>query len=143
VAAIRLRRGTADEAHALVCRAKALVDQVGLAAAATRFHDATCDFRDRDQYIFVFDRQGVYQVFGSTPAMVGKTVNDVRGLDGPFVLREFFAAAQRGGDWVDYEVVNPVTGVVDEKTSFILPLGPERIIGCGVFKPKGGFGLQQ
>jgi len=33
--------------------------------------------------------------------------------------------------------------VVDEKTSFILPLGPERIIGCGVFKPKGGFGLQQ
>jgi hypothetical protein len=44
---------------------------------------------------------------------------------------------------VDYEVVNPVTGVVDEKTSFILPLGPERIIGCGVFKPKGGFGLQQ
>ena len=143
VAAIRLRRGTADEAHALVCRAKAVVDQVGLAAAAARFHDATGDFRDRDQYIFVFDRQGVYQVFGSTPAMVGKTVNDVRGLDGPFVLREFFAAAQRGGDWVDYEVVNPVTGVVDEKTSFILPLGPERIIGCGVFKPKGGFGLQQ
>jgi len=89
VAAIRLRRGTADEAHALVCRAKALVDQVGLAAAAARFHDATGDFRDRDQYIFVFDRQGVYQVFGSTPAMVGKTVNDVRGLDGPSCCASF------------------------------------------------------
>lgn len=142
VAAIRLRRGTADEAHAMVCRAQALVEQVGLAAAAARFHDAKGDFRDRDQYIFVFDRQGVYQVFGSTPERVGKTVHDVPGLDGTLVLREFFAAAQRGGDWVDYEVVNPVTGVVDEKTSFILPLGADRVIGCGVFKPKGGFSLQ-
>jgi len=43
---------------------------------------------------------------------------------------------------VDYEVVNPVTGAVDEKTSYILPLGSERVIGCGVFKPKGGFSLQ-
>ncbi|QXL83398.1 methyl-accepting chemotaxis protein [Comamonas sp. NLF-1-9] len=143
VAAIRLRRGTADEAQALVYRALELVNQVGLAAAADRFHDTTSDFLDRDQYIFVFDRQGVYQVFGATPAMVGKTVNDVRGLDGPYVLREFFAAAQRGGGWVDYEIVNPVTRVVDEKTSFIQPLGPEHIIGCGVFKPKGGFGLQK
>jgi len=142
VAAIRLRRGTADEAHALVCKAQALVERMGLAAAAARLHDPAGGFRDRDQYIFVFDRQGVYQVFGSTPAMVGKTVHDVRGLDGPFVLREFFAAAQRGGDWVDYEVVNPVTGAVDEKTSFILPLGTDRVMGCGVFKPKGGFSLQ-
>ena len=81
-------------------------------------------------------------MFGSTPGNVGKSVFDVRGLDGDFVLREFFAAAQRGGGWVDYEVVNPVTGAVDEKTSYILPLGSERVIGCGVFKPKGGFSLQ-
>ena len=142
VAAIRLRRGTADEAHALVCRAVQRVEQRGLAAAAQEFHDPAGAFRDRDQYIFVFDRKGVYQVFGSTPERVGKTVHDVPGLDGALVLREFFAAAQRGGDWVDYEVVNPVTGAVDEKTSFILPLGTDRVIGCGVFKPKGGFSLQ-
>jgi methyl-accepting chemotaxis protein len=142
VAGIRLRRGTADEAYALVARAAALVEQAGLARAAVQFHDPSGAFRDRDQYIFVFDRSGTYQVFGSTPGNVGKSVFDVRGLDGDFVLREFFAAAQRGGGWVDYEVVNPVTGAVDEKTSYILPLGSERVIGCGVFKPKGGFSLQ-
>ncbi|HAU57297.1 MAG TPA: hypothetical protein DCW87_06805 [Comamonadaceae bacterium] len=118
------------------------MEQRGLAAAAQEFHDPAGAFRDRDQYIFVFDRKGVYQVFGSTPERVGKTVHDVPGLDGALVLREFFAAAQRGGDWVDYEVVNPVTGAVDEKTSFILPLGTDHVIGCGVFKPKGGFSLQ-
>ena len=142
VAAIRLRRGTADEAHAMVCRAAQLVQQSGLAAAVQQFHDPAGGFRDRDQYIFVFDRHGVYQAFGSSPERVGQTVHDVPGLDGTLVLREFFAAAQRGGDWVDYEVVNPVTRVVDEKTSYILPLGTDRVIGCGVFKPKGGFSLQ-
>ena len=93
-------------------------------------------------YLFVFDRQGVYQVFGSTPDRVGKTVYDVRGLDGDHILREGFAAAERGGDWIDYEVVNPVTSMVDEKTSYILPLPDGRLLGCGVFKPKGGFSLQ-
>lgn len=82
-------------------------------------------------------------MFGSSPERVGKTVHEVPGLDGDLVLREFFAAAQRGGDWVDYEVVNPVTKVVDEKTSFILPLGQTQVIGCGVFKPKGCFHLEQ
>ena len=58
------------------------------------------------------------------------------------MIREGFAAADRGGGWIDYEVVNPVTGVVDEKTSYILPLGADRLVGCGVFKPKGGFSLK-
>jgi len=104
-------------------------------------HDPQGGFLDRDLYLFVFDRNGVYQVFGSTPDRVGKTVHDVRGLDGAHVLREGFAAAERGGGWIDYEVVNPVTGVVDEKTSYILPLSDTQLIGCGVFRPKGGFKL--
>ena len=40
-------------------------------------------------------------------------------------------------------VVGKVTKVVDEKTSFILPLGQTQVIGCGVFKPKGCFHLEQ
>jgi methyl-accepting chemotaxis protein len=141
VASIKLRRGTADEAYAMVRRGYDLIKQVGLAAAARQFHDQNGDFRDRDLYIFVFDRCGVYDVFGSTPASVGKTVFDVRGLDGDHVIREGFAAADQGGGWIDYEVVNPTTGVVDAKTSYILPLSDDRLIGCGVFKPKGGFSL--
>jgi len=141
VASIRLRRGTADESFAMVRRGLDLVNQRGLSTAAAQFHDPQGGFRDRDLYIFVFDRHGVYQAFGSTPASVGKTVHDIRGLDGNHVLREGFAAAERGGGWIDYEVVNPVTGVVDEKTSYILPLDRDHLIGCGVFKPKGGFNL--
>ena len=142
VASIKLRRGTSDEAYAYVSRARELIEQIGLGAAAPQFHDQQGSFRDRDLYVFVFDRDGLYQVFGSTPDKVGQTVFDVKGLDGNHVLREGFGAADAGGGWIDYEVVNPVTGVVDEKTSYILPLGQDRLIGCGVFKPKGGFSLR-
>ncbi len=141
VASIKLRRGTADEAYAMASRGHQLVLRVGLGAAAKQFHDPHGAFRDRDLYIFVFDRRGVYAVFGSTPENVGKTAYDIRGLDGDHVIREGFAAADAGGGWIDYEVVNPTTGIVDEKTSYILPLSGEQLIGCGVFKPKGGFHL--
>jgi hypothetical protein len=142
VASIKLRRGTADEAYAMVKRGFDVIQRDGLASAARQFHDPHGAFRDRDLYIFVFDRKGRYDVFGSTPDRVGKTTYDVRGLDGAHVIREGFAAAERGGGWIDYEVVNPTNGIVDEKTSYILPLDNERLIGCGIFKPKGGFNLR-
>ena len=142
VAAIKLRRGTADEALAMVQRGFQLVKQLGLGAATPQFNDPHGGFISRDLYLFVFDRKGYYKVFSSTPANVGKRVHDIRGLDGDHVLREGFGAAEAGGGWIDYEVVNPVTNMVDEKTSYILPLSEDLLIGCGVFKPKGGFKLQ-
>ena len=142
VATIKLRRGTADEAYAMVQNGFNLVKQIGLSAATTQFNDKNGDFISRDLYLFVFDRHGVYKVFSSTPGNVGKRVHDIRGLDGEHVIREGFGAAERGGGWIDYEVVNPVTDVVDFKTSYVLPLGEDLVIGCGVFKPKNGFKLQ-
>ena len=141
VSSIKLRRGTADEAYAMVRHAVERISEVGFTPAATQFHDQHGAFRDRDLYIFVFDRQGYYKVFGSTPTSVGKRVHEIPGLDGEHVIREGFAAAERGGGWIDYEVLNPSNGVVDEKTSYILPLSETLLIGCGFFKPKGGFKL--
>jgi methyl-accepting chemotaxis protein len=142
VSTLKLRRGTADEAYAMVQRGLALVKKIGLSAATTQFNDPHGSYISRDLYLFVFDRRGVYKVFSSTPGNVGKRVHDIRGLDGDHVIREGFGAAEQGGGWIDYEVVNPVTNVVDLKTSYILPLSEDLLIGCGVFKPKNGFKLQ-
>ena len=133
VAAIKLRRGTADEAFDMVQRGFQLVKQLGLGAATPKFNDPNGGFISRDLYLFVFDRQGYYKVFSSTPANVGNRVHEIRGLDGDHVIREGFGAADAGGGWIDYEVVNPVTDQVDEKTSYVLPLSADLLIGCGVF----------
>jgi hypothetical protein len=141
VAGVRLRRGSADEAHAFVQRAQAFIKAHGMAAAVAEFHKplGQTPFRDRDLYIFMFNRQGVYQAFGSNPERIGWTVHQVPGLDGKLVLARGFGAVDQGGGWIDYEVVHPQTKVTEEKVSYVEPLTADTLIGCGVFKPKGGF----
>lgn len=141
VSGVKLRRGSADEAYEMVRRAQTFIEDKGLAAALTEFHKplGATTFRDRDLYIFAFDRQGKYSAFGSNPERVGWTVHQVPGLDGDLVIQRGFRAADQGGGWIDYEVVHPVTKAVEEKTSYVEPLTSDTLIGCGVFKPKGGF----
>ena len=110
-------------------------------AALEEFHKplGQSQFKDRDLYIVGFDRQGKYQMFGSSPERVGTTTHQTPGLDGDLVVRLGFAATSAGGGWVEYEVVHPLTKVVEEKVSYMLPLTENTLIACGVYKPKGGF----
>ncbi|WP_395702611.1 methyl-accepting chemotaxis protein [Aquabacterium sp.] len=137
VASIRLRQGSADEAKALVERAFALVKSRGLAAAHATLHDAGSGYVDRDLYIFVVDRQGTYRVHGAKPAMEGKRVHEVPGINGDKFVEDAFAAAGGTGGWIDYDIVNPGTGAVQPKASFVVQLDPQLVIGCGVYRQTG------
>ena len=91
---------------------------------------------DRDLYVFVVDRQGVYRVHGSRPVMEGKRVHEVPGIDGDRFVREAWAAAeadQGEGGWVEYDIINPESGQVQPKASFVVPLDQRQLIGCGVY----------
>ena len=43
-------------------------------------------------------------------------------------------SADGGGGWIDCDIVNPETGVVQPKTSFIQPLDGKDFVGCGVYR---------
>jgi hypothetical protein len=135
VLGVRLRRGSADEAYALVKRAQAFLKTHGIQAAVAEFHrpSGKTEFRDRDLYIFAFDRTGLYKIFGSNPERIGTTTYEVPGLDGDLVLNRGFEAADGGGGWIDYEVVHPQTNAVEEKVSYVELLSADNLIGCGVF----------
>ncbi len=134
VATMRLRQASADEAHALVNKAMAHLAQRGREAAFADFHDPAGAFIDRDLYIFIFDRNGNTTVFGSRPALAGQPAASVPGLDAPVFLERAWAAADAGGNWIQYDVVNPSTQVVTPKESYILPLGKSEFIGCGAYR---------
>jgi methyl-accepting chemotaxis protein len=136
VASVRLRQGSADEARDLARRAHALIQQQGLQQAKATLHDPAGGFIDRDLYVFAMNRQGVFQVFGAKPAMCGQHASAIPGVDAERLVSHGFAAAERGGGWIDYTVVNPLTGEVQEKTSYVLPCGPDLAVGCGAYKPK-------
>ncbi|MBT9502017.1 MAG: cache domain-containing protein [Burkholderiaceae bacterium] len=135
VRSIRLRQGAADEARALVERACALVKRGGLETAVGRFTDKSGEFFDRDMYIFVFNRQGIFTAFGPNPSLRGGHLRQVQGLQWERLLRDGFACIDQGnGGWVEYQTVNPTTGAVNEKVSYVQALPGDLLIGCGVYK---------
>ncbi|WP_128000062.1 methyl-accepting chemotaxis protein [Piscinibacter defluvii] len=135
VASFRLRQGSADEALALVRKAVTLYQGHGEAALQEITH-APAGWVDRDMYVFAFDRSGIYRAFGGNPAKVGSSVRDVPGVDGDRLVRDAFDRAAHGGGWVDYDFSNPATGAVDLKTSYVEPVTPDLVIGCGVYKSR-------
>lgn len=137
VASFRLRQGSADEALALVHKAMAVYRAEGTRALAHVTAQGQT-FADRDMYVFAFDRQGIYRAFAGKPEKVGTSVRDVPGVDGDKLVHDAFERAAHGGGWVDYDFANPQTGAVDLKTSYVLPLSDSLIMGCGVYKARGG-----
>jgi methyl-accepting chemotaxis protein len=136
VSAMRLRQGSADEAHALVQAAVQRVREVGYASAAAEFRQPGGRFLDRDLYIWVIDPQARYQVHGAKPDQEGKRVHEAPGIDGDRFMRDATAAAQAGGGWIDYQIVQPGTGAVLPKASFVVPIERDLMLGCGIYRPK-------
>jgi methyl-accepting chemotaxis protein len=135
VASMRLRHGSADEAKALAKAALAHWGRVGRDQALADFHLPSAGFIDRDLYVVVFDRQGVYAAFGLRPDMRGSTVHDLPGLDGRQLLTEVLAAADAGGGWIRYTMVNPSTGEQQIKDAWVEPAGEHgEVLLCGAFR---------
>jgi methyl-accepting chemotaxis protein len=133
VASMRLRQGSADEALEMVRRAQAHVHSVGREQAFVDFHEAGGAFIDRDLYVFCFDRDGVYAACGAKPANVGQHYSVTPGLNARF-MESVWNAADTGGGWVRYEVINPLTLAIMPKESYVLPLDEHTAIGCGIYR---------
>ena len=136
VATIRLRQGSADEARSLVDKAVNLIKARGLHAAADTFRQPSGGFLDRDLYIFVTDRDGRYHVHGAKPAMQGKLVHEVPGIDGDRFARESWAATS-GNHWVEYSIINQTTGKVQPKASYVVAISDKLLVGCGIYASTG------
>jgi len=133
VAGYRLRQGTADEAQALVERAVALFQRSGQSALAS-ITATPQEFADRDMYVFAWDRACVYHAFSGKPQNVGKRAADILGTDTRQLVQDVWAAAGAGGGWVDYDFLNPATGQVAPKTSYVMPVRDDLVLGCGIYK---------
>jgi len=131
---IQLRQGTADEALALTMRALQLVQTQGWDRAFAQFHDKDGGFVDRDLYVFVFDREGVYRVMGADINRVGTPLSAAAGLDAAQLLEDAWRRCDQGGGWVEYNIVNPVTGDVRGKSSYVMPIDDNLLIGCGAYR---------
>lgn len=134
-AAEERHHGTAEEAQAMVADAIAYYDEMGEEAALARFtHDPAPRFLDGDLYVFVLSAEGISLAHGAIPSLVGGDLSDLRDVDGKALMREMLAMASAEGAWVDYKWLNPVTGAIEPKSSWVRRHN-DRIFGVGVYRP--------
>ncbi|MGZ3158670.1 MAG: methyl-accepting chemotaxis protein [Burkholderiaceae bacterium] len=134
VALFKLRRGSTDDAYLMTKKGLALCQAKGGDALLEITEDKDHVFADRDMYVFVFDKQGTYRAFGGNKSKLGVSLLSIPGLDGRKVVNDAFAVAAKGGGWINYTIVNPVTNNVEAKTSYIEKVSDQLVIGCGVYK---------
>lgn len=134
VSVFQLQQGSADEARRLVDQALELRRNLGSRDAFVREVTlANNKLFDRDMYVFILDGTGRYLAFGGNPAKVGTRVQDVPGIDGDALITSIVDQASMGPGWVEYDIVNPLSGKVQTKMSYVVKVD-DVYTGCGVYK---------
>ena len=124
--------GTRDQAVAMVKRVETMFQKVGAGATFKAITART--FNDRDLYPFVYTLDGTDCVaHGANSAMVGKNLIGLKDQDGKFLIRELSEAAKKGGGWVDYKWPNPITKLIEAKSSYVERMG-DFFVGVGVYR---------
>jgi signal transduction histidine kinase len=75
-------------------------------------------------------------VHGAAPEKEGQRVHGVPGIDGDRFMRDAREAADAGGGWIEYDIVQPGTGAVLPKASYVVPTEGNQMLGCGIYRPK-------
>ena len=124
-------RARPEEAKEMCEKAAAYITENGMDKARDAFQTKGGDWYDRDLYVFVFNAEGVTQAHGAKEALVGKSLINLRDVDGKEFVKAFVSTSDRG--WVDYKWQNPVNNKVEEKTSYIIKTG-QYFVGVGAYK---------
>jgi cytochrome c len=92
------------------------------------------DFYAGALYLALRDMNGI-TVAHPTTALIGKNLVDVPDADGKLFRREMMAVAQgsKGRGWVEYKFLNPATGKVEPKITYVLRVG-DVALEAGIYK---------
>ncbi|HEY6947923.1 MAG TPA: cache domain-containing protein [Gemmatimonadales bacterium] len=120
------QRGTPAEAQAMLAKAVAHYRKVGRAQALADFTAKKAPFVDRDLYVVCIGPDRVISAHGAAASYVGASPDLLKDAEGkPLGKAIFDAADKKGGGSVRYRWVNPVSGKVEPKVSFVERVGTD------------------
>jgi len=123
-------RGTPEEAKAMAIKAAEFLRAVGPDKAFAEFSAKGSVWHDRDLYISVENAQSVLMAHGANPALVGRSMIDLRDVDGNPISGQIQQIKDTG--WIHYKWLNPVTKAVEPKTAYEVRVG-EYVVGVGAY----------
>ena len=130
------KKGSKQEAVAMVEKAIAHIKKVGRDKAFADFNSKSGGFVDRDLYVVIYDLKGKVLAHGANEKMIGKDVIELRDSDGKYFVKERVEMMSKGPNakgWQDYKFMNPVSRQIEPKSMFIQRF-EDIIVGCGIYK---------
>jgi cytochrome c len=132
------KRGTADEAVAMVKKAGVYLKANGKDKAIAAFNDPKGEFVKGDLYVFMMgingDAAGMMLAHGQNPKMVNKNLMELN-AGGVYPVKEFLKLANSpaGKGWVTYKWPNSISKNLEEKNTYVEKNG-DLVIGVGIYK---------
>jgi cytochrome c len=120
-------KGSLDDAKAMAVKAAEYLKANGPEKSFAVFQakeDPT--FHDRDLYVYVLDNSGKMLSHGANAGLIGKSLIEVKDVDGKPFTRDLVAVKDTG--WVSYKWQNPVTKAVEPKTAYVVRVGDSVVI---------------
>jgi signal transduction histidine kinase len=123
-------QATPDEAKAMAIKAAAFLQENGPEKAFAAFDAKDGVWHDRDLYVIVQDSKGVMVAHGTNPALIGRSVLNLKDVEGKPFNQETQAVTDTG--WVNFKWQNPLTKAVEAKTQYIVRVG-DYLVGVGAY----------
>lgn len=123
-------QATPDEAKAMAIKAAEYLKSMGPDKAFAEFDAKDGPWHERDLYVTVQNSQGVMVAHGTNPGLIGKSVIDLKDVDGKPFNRDIQAVKDAG--WVDFKWQNPLSKTVETKHQYSVRVG-EYIVGVGAY----------
>jgi len=133
-AAMAADKGTAEDAVAMVKKAKEFIKKNGKEKAFAEFNNPKGQFVQGDLYVMVYDMEGLNKAHGGNPRLIGKNLLDIKDANGVFIVRSFIeVTSSKGKGWVDYRWVNTVNNAVESKSTYV-EKADDLLVGVGIYK---------
>ena len=125
---------TQADAKALVEKGVEFCKKVGVAACVEEFNKPESQFVKDDLYIWANDFDGIITAHPKKP-LKGKNMYRYKDRAGNQLFKEFIDKVKADGSgWVDYVWDHPTRGEQTPKTSYVIGIGENQLIGAGVYK---------
>ena len=125
---------TQAEAKALVEKGVEFCKKVGVEACIEEFNKPESQFVKDDLYIWANDFDGIITAHPKKP-LKGKNLYRYKDKVGNQLFKNCIEKVKADGSgWVDYIWEHPTNGEQTLKTSFVIGIGKDQLIGAGVYK---------
>ncbi|MDY0242291.1 MAG: cache domain-containing protein [Rhodospirillaceae bacterium] len=126
---------TESDVREITLKAAAFLEEKGIDAARKAFY-AEGPFRHDEIYVNVIDGNGFWRIYPPSPQSEGRSVFELRDVDGKFLVQDILDVARTKGEgWVEYRWLNPVTNQIQPKVSYVKSVpGQGLIVYVGAYK---------